>query len=651
MASPTIVAGIRQFLVAHPPFAQMSAEDVDFVAAHLELAYYAPGETLLGPQDGVPSACYIVKQGVVEGVRMLPGASADAQPSAALQLTPGETFPVGALMADRAVSSVYRAAGDTFCWLLPRARFDELTRRSAAFLDFCRRRMGALLDLSNSALQANYAAQIAQGRTMSAALESMIRRPPVTAAPTETLAEVFGRMEELGVGSVLVVAPAGGGSAGAGVVPQAADARAGTAEEIAGIFTRQDVIGRVVLPGLPLDTPIARVMTSPVLALDAGDTVADAMLLMAERTIRHVPVTRQGRLVGIVTERDLFVLQRRSLRQIGDSIRAAQGVEELRHAAGDIREWSQSLVAQGVAAGFVTRLISRLNDQLTVRLIALLQAEHGIEPQSVCWLALGSEGREEQTIATDQDNGLIVAPGCATPRERLIAFARAVNEALDACGYPLCKGGIMASNPKWCLDDAQWRALFDDWIERGDPDSLLNANIFFDFRPLGGATGLAVALREHVTERARANRRFLKQMSDNALRNAPPPSWTGGVLGQLFSSEAAEVDLKLNGTAPFVDGARLLALANGVPVTGTAERLHALVELGAIPAAEAHAWTDAFQFLQSLRLRVQHDLPAGVENPNLLDTRQLSELDRRILKEAFRQARKLQQRLAVDYPG
>jgi CBS domain-containing protein len=158
-------------------------------------------------------------------------------------------------------------------------------------------------------------------------------------------------------------------------------------------------------------------------------------------------------------------------------------------------------------------------------------------------------------------------------------------------------------------------------------------------------------MRSHVTARAQGNSRFLKQMSDNALRNAPPPSWTGGLLGHLFSSEAALVDLKLNGTAPFVDGARLLSLAHGVMVTGTAERFAALVERGAIPASEGSAWTDSFQFLQSLRLRVQHQHAATVDNPNVIDTRTLSDLDRRILKEAFRQARKLQQRLAVDFPG
>jgi CBS domain-containing protein len=305
-----------------------------------------------------------------------------------------------------------------------------------------------------------------------------------------------------------------------------------------------------------------------------------------------------------------------------------------------------------VSAGFITRLISRLNDQLSVRLIELKAAEHGVPLDRLCWLALGSEGREEQTIASDQDNGLIVADEFASSIDALLAFAQAVNQALDACGYPLCKGGIMAGNPKWCLGLSQWKALFDGWIERGDPQSLLNANIFFDFRALAGDSSLAQALRDHVTPRAAAVPRFLKQMSDNALRNGPPQSWTAGVLETLFSREAAVVDLKLNGTVPFVDAARLLALANGIRATGTVERFETLATMGVVPAAEVRGWVDSFQFFQSLRLRAQHMGEPGSEgNPNSLDTRTLSGLDRRILKEAFREARRLQQRLALDYPG
>jgi CBS domain-containing protein len=622
VVAATLIEAVRRGLAPHAPFSSMHAEDLEFVARRVELAYFAHGEPIVGPADGVPPRCWIVKQGAVEGRR--PGAPEEAP---VVVLTPGELFPVGALLAERAVVSTYRATGDVFCWGLARADFDELVRRSEPFRDFCRRRLGALLDLSNLALQASYAQQATQWRTMAGPLGEVIRRPAVSVDPAATLREVFETMERERVGSVIV----------------------GDAQ---GIFTRQDVLGRVTLPGVSLDSPISAVMSTPVMSLDASATVAEAMLLMAERSIRHVPVRRGGALVGVVTERDLFVMQRQTLRGIGDAIAAARATPGLARAAEDIRAWSSTLVAQGVAAAFVTRLISRLNDQLTQRAIALRAAEHGVSLEGACWLALGSEGREEQTIATDQDNGLVLPDGTdEATRERMRAFAESVNATLDACGYPLCRGGIMASNPRWCLPLGDWRALFDEWIDRGDPDSLLAASVFFDFRAIAGDASLAAALRARVTERAAANARFLKQMSDNARRNGPPASWTGGLIGHLFASEAEEVDLKLHGTVPFVDGARLLALAHRVPATGTADRLRALVEAGALRAVEANAWIDAFEFLQSLRLRAQHRLDGPIENANRIDTRTLSGLDRRILKESFRQARIVQQRLAVDFPG
>ena len=633
MTSPTLVAGIRQFLQGVVPFSGMAAEDVEDVARHVELVYHADGEVILEPEAGPPKALLIVKQGVVEGRRLLPGQEDDAARRTAVELVPGELFPVAALMAERPVTSFYRARGDVFCWVLPRERFDALAARSAPFLDFCRRRMGALLDLSNQALQASFAQQAMQWRSMSSPLEVMVRRLPVTAAPHETVGEVFERMEREGVGSVVVV----GHSAGDPVV--------------AGIFTRQDVIGRIVLPQVGLDVPISQVMSSPVRTLDSQATAADAMLLMAERGIRHVPVVRNGQLAGIVTERDLFALQRRSLRQIGDTIRHAGSAAALRTAAADIREWSTSLVAQGISAGFVTRLISRLNDQLTQRLVTLVAASRGLSLEGACWLALGSEGREEQTIATDQDNGLVFDDARQAERPALLAFGQEVNAELDACGYPLCKGGIMAGNPRWCLTLREWQQVFSDWIDSGDPEALLNASIFFDFRAVAGDPGLAARLRALVTERAAENRRFLKQMADNAQRNGPPPSWTGSVIGQLFSGETREVDLKLHGTAPFVDAARLYALANRIEETGTAARLERLAVDGRLRAEEVDAWVESFQFLQSLRLRVQQRREGIDGNPNKLDTRELSDIDRRILKEAFRQSRRLQQRMALDWPG
>jgi CBS domain-containing protein len=360
-----------------------------------------------------------------------------------------------------------------------------------------------------------------------------------------------------------------------------------------------------------------------------------------------------------VSERDLFAVQRLSVRELTSAILRAPDVEALREAAADIRAHSHVLVAQGVASGQLTRLIASLNDRLTARVLELIAPAHDLDGLALCWLGMGSEGRGEQTIATDQDNGLVFVANDATLssdaiRERLLPFARAANEALDACGYPLCKGGVMAMNPRWCASLDEWRASFAHWIDRGDPKSLLASSIFFDFRSLWGEDGLAAALRDDVVRRAAANPRFLKQMSDNALQNRPPLNWFGGLSGAEDERGVDVVDLKMGGSVPFVDGARIFALAHGVAATNTVERLREAAANRGEADEEVRDWIDAFEFIQMLRLRTQHRRAGeatAASNPNVVALRDLSELDRRILVEAQRQAQRLQQRLALDYPG
>jgi CBS domain-containing protein len=632
MAAPTIAAGLRQLLSAHLPFSAMASADLDLIIDNVQIAYYAPDEIVLAPSGAVPTHCLIVKQGRVQGV-------APDTKGIAYEAGVGDCFPVGALLADRPVTLTYRSVGDTFCLLLPREKFFELAQRSGPFMDICKRRLGALLDLSRQQLQQNYATEASAERTMGTPLGELLRAQPLTCPPDTSLREAFGRMHANHVGSIVVVeqSPVG--------------------EIVSGILTRTDLIGRVILPEVPLSTPVSAVMTRKVLTLDSDETAADATLLMAEHSIRHIPVVRKvdgkTRVAGVVSERDLFALQRLTVRQLAVAIRRSEDVDALVVAAADVRRLSHHLVAQGVAAAQLTRLISHLNDQLTVRLLTLGTHRFSVDPQSFCWLSFGSEGRGEQTIATDQDNGILYVAG-ATTKERMLELADWTNEQLAACGFPLCKGNIMARNPAWCLDYAGWDALFSGWIDRGDPEALLNASIFFDFRPLYGDAGLANGLREEVVQRAERNGRFLKQMADNALRNRPPAG--RGIVDSLFGEGGpARVDLKMHGTVPFVDAARIWALAAGLHETNTAERLKRLGESGRLPEVDVRAWVPSFEFFQLMRLRAQHRraqmYAAADDNPNEVELAELSALDRRIVNEAFRQARKVQQRLELDYPG
>lgn len=619
--SSSLLSHLRAELAGVSPFAQMAPADLDALLTAAHETYHAPGEVLLSPASGPVQALLLVRRGAVTGRR-------DGQD--AFEYEAGELFPVGAALAERAVTATYTAQADVFALHLPVATVRAVAERSAAFAGFLTRRAWQMLDESRRAVQASFTSRTLAEGSLEALLGSLPRRAPAALPPHTPVVDALRTMQERRIGSVLVVDDAGG---------------------VQGILTRHDVLGRIALPQLPLHTPLAQVMSAPVHTLSVHDSAHDAALLMSRHGVRHVPVTDQGRLVSIVSERDLFALQRLSLKQIGGAIRGARDTTMLPGLAADIRRFAHNLLAQGLNARALTELVSHLNDLLCARAVELTAAEDGIDLSRACWLAFGSEGRGEQTVATDQDNGLVIdSRDPAAERPRWLAWAERVNHLLDACGYPLCKGRVMASNPACCLSVDEWLARFDHWIDHGAPDDLLNASIYFDLRAVAGREALALPLRERITTRAAAVPRFLKQLADNALRSRPPLNWLGGLDAATVEGRSV-IDLKLQGTALFVDAARLLALAHGVPATGTRERLVGVGRILQRPAQESEAWAAAFEYLQMLRLQVQMQ-PDGIApgtNPNLVEPAALNLVDRRVLKEALRVARQLQQRVALDY--
>jgi CBS domain-containing protein len=234
-------------------------------------------------------------------------------------------------------------------------------------------------------------------------------------------------------------------------------------------------------------------------------------------------------------------------------------------------------------------------------------------------------------------------------RARLLVFADQVNRTLDACGFPLCRGDIMARNPRWCLSLGEWCDKFGDWSRNPDPEALLNASIFFDFRALYGDASLVERLRTFLLEAVKERPAFLHQMAVNALQVRPPLGFFGDVV--VGGAKGDTIDLKGQGSRTFVDCARILALAAGVGAVSTADRLRETGPRIRMSADEVGTAIDAFHFIQMLRLRNQESLDRGAatSEPNRIDPHSLNSLDRRILKEALRQARKLQNRVALDY--
>ncbi len=461
-------------------------------------------------------------------------------------------------------------------------------------------------------------------------LASYATREPVSCAPEAPIQTVLETMERERIGAMVVV-----------------DAL----RRPLGVFTLRDVLEKVALQQVDLAVPVAEVMSQRVWTLPGNTPGFEAALLMAREGIRYVLVVEAGRLAGVVSESRLFSAWSGGLGDTGAAIRAARDVDAVVAAASGIAALAERLREQGLRPESVTRVITTLDDLVTQQLIEVCGGVP-LHAAGACWIALGSQGRAEQTLATDQDNAIVFADGDEPEARRraLLPFARKVNEALDRSGFALCRGDIMASNPAWCLSVSEWRARFAEWIDRPDPQALLNAVIFFDFRPVYGNQTLAQGLREWLAAYVPDRGRFLLQLARNALDNQPPL----GLVREFVLASGGEhphtLDLKINGVQPFVEAARVYALACGAAATNTLERLAAAGAARGIPALEVDAWCEAFRFIQALRLRSNAaQRGRGESMHNHLDPATLNDLERRILREALRQARSLQSRLTRDF--
>jgi CBS domain-containing protein len=626
------VAGNTQaFLKNHAPFNKMKADALQSFAEKAQITFYPAGSLIVGPDSGNVRYFYLIESGKVQARQ---AGEVTVTEYSILSLGAGESFPIGAVTAGRPSTNTYTAVDDVFCYQLPAEDFMALLVSSPEFNLFCTQYIASLLNQSRQQLQLQFAQRASEQQTLNSPLAGIGSRTPITVSPETTVRAALETMSKAGIGSLVI---------------------AGEDRKPVGVFTRSDLLDRVVLADLPLTAPISQAMSTTPLKLEEHATAYDAMLAMASNGIRHVLVTdAEGKLTGVVSERDLFALQRVGLRQVRQTIDSAQNIETLQQANTDIRQLAFNMLAQGVGAEQLTQFISALNDALTRRVLQLNLENHNFDGIEWCWLAFGSEGRDEQTFVTDQDNGIVFAcddtAAVDSLRQRFLTFALDVNKDLDRCGFTLCKGNIMASNPQWCLTLDEWKEQFSTWIRVPQPEALLNATIFFDFRPLFGKVELAESLRRHLLIQTQSSPMFLKAMAHNALDVEPPLGKIRDFLTDLEPGHPGKIDLKKYGSRIFVDVARIYALSTGVHNSNTVQRLRLASQRLSIRTDEINAVLEGLNFIQFLRLRHQClDVEPGAQGDNLINPDDLNELDRRILKESFRQARKIQTRLKLDY--
>lgn len=624
------IHGTMEFLRKYPPFNQMESAHLAFLVENCQLRFYATGDSIIKPDDGPIEYFYIVKQGLVHGER--PHSSKDGKETT-FEITTGECFPLAALIGERATRTEHLAAQDCFCLLLNKPAFIKLFTLSNPLRDFALRGVSSLLDQVNQQVQLHATQTLGAQYSLEARLGELAMQQPVSCRPHTPLREAVRLMHEQHVGSMVI-----------------------TDEQLKplGIFTLRD-LRRVVADGCDdLNQPIAQLMTQQPFALSPQASAFDAAMAMTERHIAHVCLVENGRLCGVISERDLFSLQRVDLVHLARSIRHAGKLETLAALRSDIQQLVDHMLAHGASSTQITQLITQLNDHTVCRVIELGIEALGDPGVPFTWLCFGSEGRREQTLYTDQDNGILFdaadATAAAAIRARLLPLATHINNALAECGFSLCKGQIMASNPELCLSRSEWSRRFRGFVREATAENLLASSIYFDLRVVWGSEDGCRQLQQELLELVADTPLFQRMLADNALRQKPPVGRLRDFVVARKGAEKDTLDLKVQGLTPFVDGARLLALANGIPVSNTLERLRLLVEREVIDAQDGAAYAEAYHFIQQTRLQ-QHQLQTrgGLPFSNRLDPDSLNQLDRRILRESFRQAQRLQSSLALRY--
>lgn len=622
--------GILQFLQQYPPFNQMEMAHLMLFIEHAWLHFYSAGTVITQPRDGPPRHWFLIRQGLVTRRYKNP---VNDQETDELLLSAGDSFPTDALLNERATPNTYTASEDTFCIIINTATFTQLLQLSSPFRVFAIRGVSALFRSLQKEVQAQANLSLGSQYSLNAKLSTLATRSPVMCSADTSLREAVQKMHRHSVGSIVIV---------------------DESQMPIGIFTLRDLRHVIADDNVDLDGPIALISTPDPLTLGPSETAFDAALLMAQQHIGHLCIVRKKRLVGVVSERDLFALQRVDLVHLSGALRQADRIETIITLREDMHRLVDNMLAHGADASQITQVITQLNDHTTTRIIELALKDASNPDIRFNWLVFGSEARGEQGLFTDQDNGILFHAD--TPEEtdnvrtRLLPVARSINEALDRCGLTLCKGNIMAGNPKLCLSYDEWEQRFDEILATPDPKRILQASVFFDLRVLWGPDLGFDELHQRILSRVASRPSFQRLLARAALHYPPPPGQLRLWVAQAIGSTPIELQLKRHGLGPFVDATRVLALASQIPEAGTQERLELLAERKVIKTDDATAWADAYRYLQLIRLQL-HQRQIRKEKPlsNVLRITELNDLHRRMLREALRQVRYAQALLRFRY--
>ena len=622
------------FISGLVPFTFLPEEEISRIAASISIINY-PRDTLLFVQgQSKLEYLYIVKKGAAERYF-----EENDQKSLRGMLSEGDMYGGISMLMNKGVAiRTLRVTEDSYFYILSKEIFLDICQKYEVFSDYFTDTFGKrMLDRSYAEIIAgNFRPAEISPEFFNQPVESIVNRELVYCDHEMPIQAAAAVMSQNNSSSIFI---------------READG------EFVGVVTDNDLRKKVTATGYDILKPVSDIMTSPLVSVSSQALIFESMMEMMKKNIKHLAIRdSKNNVVGIITNRDLLKAQGQSPFFIVREIAQARFVNQIVQVHRQVPRLIQALINTGAKAQNITRFLTTLSDAILQKLIGFAIDEMGPPPARFVFMVLGSEGRKEQTLKTDQDNAIVIedlpAKKAKEAMRYFLSFSEKVCGWLDEVGYDFCKGGVMAKNPAWCQPLKVWKKYFLEWIHTAAPEALLQASIFFDFRGAYGDPNLVDELRSDLFKALVGWPGFFRHLAENALFFTPPIGFFRNFLVESKGEHRDSFNIK-SAMQPVVDYARIYALNHKIAETNTFERIDQLLDRKKISTAEHNELKTAYSYLLQQRFasQVKSAMDDSSEPDNYINPKHLSRIEQTMLKEIFKRIEKFQGKLSFDFTG
>ncbi|WP_372598864.1 DUF294 nucleotidyltransferase-like domain-containing protein [Amphritea sp.] len=600
------------FKIENMPFSLLNEKEQELLRRSLDIGYYQSGETILAA-GSVPEGVYVILKGRV-AESDVPGEDG-AQQHLYVHYTNEDYFGGWSAIRGKAIHN-FIAVEETICHILPTRVLLDLCATNSRFADYFQQSLSAKTEI-----QAQEGGDQDMAEFMLAQIKDGLIREPLIVLEGTTIAEATVMMREKHADCVLV--------------------KRGNRY---GMVTGTDILDAVVINKLGLDSDVAEIASYRLISTTSDDYLFNALITMTQQRIERVVVMDDGRLTGVIELTDVLSYFSSHSHVIGLRIERAQTIEDLYEAAHGLNDLIKALVSHGVKARFAMELIAAMNERIIAKLFGLV-IPRDMQPH-VCLVVMGSEGRGEQIMKTDQDNALIYRDGLIWPemQETMQRFS----ETLISFGFPKCPGDIMVSNPAWVKSIGEWTQQLSDWSYVCEGEAQMNLAIAVDAHPVAGNAALFKTSRNWFLRHLKNNDVFFSHFARAAIEFDTPLTFFGNL------KDKGELDVKKAGIFPIVHGIRTMALQFRILETNTFKRIEALVSMGQMKEEHGRELSEALALFIQARLKQQVKRIDGSEDgvdltPNILELSSLDKMERDLLRDGMHIVKGFKKHLTLRY--